>query len=135
MIITEKEMVNRMTDSLKKASDKAKEFTKVEASKKPALFVDFIHELKIAAGCSHQLAHSRIDQSPHWLDIRDNLEKIVEVSQTLPALTGEQNFIWISISNTLTQFAENIRKLFDVPGMSMTSVDQILQKRLENASQ
>lgn len=128
-------MVNRLTDNLRKSADKAENFSKVEEIKRPQLFVEFINGIKVAAGCSHQLAHARIDQSPHWLDIRDKLEKVIEIGQHLPTLSGETVFLWNGIASTLKSLAVNIEKLFDMPGMKMSEVDAILTQRLKNADE
>lgn len=126
-------MVNRLIDSLKKASSRADEFTKVEQKEKPVLFIDFVNGLKVAAGCSHQLAHSRIDQSPYWLSIRDNLEKIIEIGQHLPTFSGEQNFLWKGISESLSELSKDVFILFQSKGTPWATVEKMLDERLSNA--
>ena len=128
-------MVDRLTDSLKKASARAEDFTKAESREKPRLFVQFVDALKVAAGSSHQLAHSRIDQSPHWLGIRDRLEGIIEISQKLPTFTGESNFLWQGISDSLKALSKAIKELFDSRALPYATVDKMLQARLERANE
>lgn len=126
-------MVSRLTDSLKKSSARAGEFITTENTEKPKLFIDFINGLKVAAGCSHQLAHSRVDQSPNWLAIRDNLEAIIDIGQHLPTFSGEQAFFWKSISDSLSDLSKGVIQLFESKAMPFADVEKALDYRLKNA--
>lgn len=101
LVLTEQEMLNRFSDSLRRASSIAHEIMKAEEKEKPRMFVDFIHEIKTAAGSAHQMAHTRPDQSPKWLTLRDLLEKIIEVGQVVPLMGQNQNGLWFSIKGSL----------------------------------
>jgi hypothetical protein len=66
--VQEQEMISRLSDSLKRAASRAKEITEAEETKKAEIFIDFIDNIKIAAGSSHQLAHAQ--ENPYWLPSR-----------------------------------------------------------------
>lgn len=101
--ISEKEMLDRYVDSLKRAASRASEFIRADEKLKPTLFVDFLHEIKIAAGSAHQL--SLAQENPNFLTIRDKLEAILEVGQTLPTFGPKQNGLWMSIKASLEQMS------------------------------
>jgi len=123
-------MISRFTESLKKSASRAKEFTEVELDKKPALFLDFIEGLKAAAGSSHQLAHAQMN--PYWLDIRDRLEKIIEVGQSLPSFNNPNYALWLQISQSLLYLAEQGNKMFLKKAISVQKVNELLDVRLKN---
>lgn len=109
LIISEHEMIERFYDNLKKSSSRVKEFMTAQEQDKPALFVDFIDGLKVAAGSAHQLAHAQ--ENPHFLGIRDVIEKVIEVGQELPTFTGQQAGIWFKIKTSLDGIAERGRQM------------------------
>lgn len=131
LYISETEMLERYIDSLKKASSRANEFTKTELSKRPALFVDFIDGLKVAAGSAHQLAHAQMN--PKWLDTRDIIEGIVTVSQTLPTHTEADNYLWLRIRDSLDMMVVSGRKLATSKAMVRPDVLAHLDHRAKNA--
>lgn len=92
-------MIERFDDSLRKASARAVEFNRTPLEKRPALFVDFIDGLKVAAGSAHQLAHTQ--ENPHFLKIRDTIESVIEVGQVMPTMSDEHSGLWLRISNSL----------------------------------
>lgn len=98
--ITETEMIARFNDALKQASSRATEMIHSELSSKPKIFTEFLNSLKVAAGSCHQLAHYQ--ENPHFLDLRDLIERCIEVGQTLPTFTVDQAPLWDSISQSLT---------------------------------
>lgn len=124
--INEAEMIERFCDSLKKSSARAREFSTTELNKKPALFVDFIDGLKIAAGSSHQLAHAQ--ENPHFLTLRDILEGVIEVSQSLPVFSGNQDKLWESIAVSLEQMAKKGQTM--ATSLSMKRVDVLANLNL-----
>lgn len=128
--ISETEMLNRYIDSLKKASSRAVEFNKTEMKKRPALLVDFVDGLKIAAGSAHQLAHAQMN--PKWLDTRDILEGIITVSQTLPIHSEADNFLWTRISSSLDQMVVTGRKLATSKAMNRLDVLRNLDHRAQS---
>lgn len=120
-------MIERFTDSLKKAASRAEEFTRSAEENKPKLFVDFIDGLKVAAGSAHQLAHAQMN--PLWLNVRDRLEKVIEVGQTLPTFSGEQNNLWIGIKNSLLMLVESGNKMYLRKALPYQQVDKLLDIR------
>jgi hypothetical protein len=120
LYVTEQEMIERYVDSLKKASSRAVEIIKSDLNKRPKLFIEFIAELKIAAGSTHQLFHSQ--QNPYWLKIRDTLEKIIEVGETVPPQTAKQNGLWFQIKTALDSMIDRGQKLFIVKPMKTLDV-------------
>lgn len=108
--VSENEMLDRFNDGLKRAASCAGQFTKVEESQKPVIFIDFIDGIKIAAGSAHQLCHSQ--QNPNWLNIRDFLEGVIEQSQKIVYLPGIFNTpVWSQIKQSL--------ETMSVKGMTM----------------
>lgn len=118
--ISEQEMISRYVDSLKRAASRAVEFIRAEESAKPALFVDFLHQIKVAAGSAHQLGITQ--ENTHFLVLRDKLEMIIEVGQTLPTFGPKQNGLWMSIKNSLEQMAQTGFRLATSKGMKRTEV-------------
>lgn len=130
LYVTEAEMKERFTDSLKKSASKAKEFTEAELNKKPQIFVEFIDGLKIAAGSAHQLAHSQ--ENPKWLQVRDILEKIIDVGQILPTFSSESSPLWIRIKDQLEAIAIGGEKLATSAAMPRYEVLSRIEDRLKN---
>jgi hypothetical protein len=93
--VSEYEMIERFSDSLKKSAARAGEFLRTPLEKQPTLFVDFIEGLKTAAGSAHQLAHAQ--ENPNFLRIRDTLEAIIGIGQTLPTFNRAQSGKWFEI--------------------------------------
>ena len=120
LYVTEQEMVERYVDSLKKASSRSLEMIKADFGKRPKLFIEFIAEIKVAAGSAHQLFHSQ--QNPYWLKIRDALEKIIEIGQTVPPQSVKQNGLWSQIKTSLDGMIERGQKLFIVKPMQALDV-------------
>src|ERR1700761_7277790 len=133
LYITEKEMLDRYVDSLDKASARCLDIIKAEEKDKPALFVEFLNSIKVAAGSSHQLAHSRPDQSPQWLDLRNLLENVLEAGKELPLMTNKQNGLWMNIRNSLKTLTEKGKKVAFSRGMSRTDVLFDMDLRMKNA--
>lgn len=127
--VTESEMIERYVDSLKKAAARAEEFTTAKDVNKPKLFVDFIDGLKVAAGSAHQLAHAQMN--PKWLDLRNVLEKIVEIGQELPTFEGT-NHLWIKIKGNLEQLADKGQRMASARAVSRQDVLESLDHRLKN---
>lgn len=130
LYVSESEMLERYVDSLKKASARASEFNKTKMKKRPALFVDFVDALKVAAGSSHQLAHAQMN--PKWLDTRDILEGIITVSQTLPTHSEADDFLWTRISASLDQMVVTGRKLATSKAMTRLDVLRNLDHRAQS---
>jgi len=123
-------MIERYVDGLKKAADRAKDFMTVEENKKPTLFVEFIDSLKIAAGSAHQLAHAQ--ENPNFLDIRDTIEKVIEIGQHLPTFTNKQAGMWLSIKVSLEGLAEKGRRMATNRALTRQNVLKNLDIRKEN---
>lgn len=132
LYVNESEMLERLVDSLKKASARALEFPKTEMKKRPELFVDFIDAIKVAAGSSHQLAHAQMN--PKFLDTRDILEGIITVSQTLPLHSEKDDYLWTRISESLDQMVVTGRKMATSKAMTRLDVLQNLDHRAQNLS-
>ena len=113
-------MIERLADSLKRASSRAKEFMTAVEAEKPKLFVDFISNLKIAAGSCHQLG--LYQENTNFLKMRDNLEKVIEVGQSLPTFTGNQSGLWFSIKTSLDNMAEQGKRMATSKGMKRSDV-------------
>ena len=88
LYVSESEMIERFSQGLSKSAARAKEFLTIPQDKKPQTFVDFIDGIKVAAGSAHQLAHAQ--ENPHWLEVRDYLEGVIELGQNLPTLSTEK---------------------------------------------
>lgn len=123
-------MILRFSDGLKRAASHAKEFTECELDRKPKLFVEFIESLKASAGSSHALAHAQMN--PYWLDVRDRLEKIIEVGQSLPSFNNPNYALWLQISNSLLHLADQGNKMFLRKALTAGQVDKLLDIRLKN---
>jgi hypothetical protein len=102
-------MLNRYIDGLKKAASRAGEFHSNAMANRPKLFVDFIEGLKGAAGSAHQLSHSRMDT--RWLDIRDFLEKILDLGKTMPPTNESDARMWAMIQQNLNGMVDKGQKL------------------------
>lgn len=114
-------MIERYVDSLKTAASRAQEFTVAKENAKPQLFVDFIEGLKVSAGSAHQLAQSRMDT--RWLDVRDNIEKILDLGKAMPPTKGDDSELWLKIQQVLLNMAENGKKLSNM--ISQTRLDTL----------
>lgn len=130
LYVQESEMIERFDDSLSKASARAKEFMKTEEVDKPALFIDFIDGLKVAAGSAHQLAMAQ--ENPNFLTIRDTLEQIIEVGQQLPTFTGQQAGLWFQIALSLDGIKETGVKQARAKAMTRQNVLAQLDLRQKN---
>ena len=106
---------------------------KVDGNKRLSLFVEFVNAIKISAGCSHQLAHARHDQSPYWLEIRDKLEAVIDISSKLPIYDEKQAYVWTQVAGSIKGLAEGVRQLYKSKALSMDVVNKMLDHRLENA--
>lgn len=109
-------MLGRYNESLRVAADRARQFTTEKESSKPQLFIDFVEGLKVAAGSAHQLSMARMDT--RWLDIRDCLEKILDLGKSMPPTKGDDSQMWIRIETTLLQMADNGIKLSNMKSQS-----------------
>lgn len=118
--VSEHEMINRFGDSMRRAGSIAKQFMTATEPEKPALFVNFIHELKIAAGSAHQISIYR--ENTHLLTIRDTLEGIIDIGQTTPVFTSAQAGMWFKIKQSLDRLGENGVKLATGKAMSREDV-------------
>lgn len=103
LYVQENEMIERFADSLKKSASRAKEFTEADESDRPKIFVDFIDGIKVAAGSAHQLAHAQ--ENPFWLQLRDLLEKVIEISSTFVRYSPSQKKHWNIIKVSLEHLA------------------------------
>ena len=112
LYLTEKQVLNRYVDGLREASSRAQEMMRSQESDKPKILVDFIHAMRTSAGSAHQLAHSQQDHSTAWLNLRDLLEKIIEIGEVLPLITSKSNGSWLTIKQQLDQMIVNGEKLF-----------------------
>lgn len=100
LVISENEMIYRFGDGLKLSISKAGEFIKTpKDSNKPELFLDFLGGLKVAAGSAHQLAHARMDT--RWLDLRDILEKVLDLGKEIPVSKADDGEMWLRIAKSL----------------------------------
>lgn len=121
LYVTESEMIGRFSDSLNKAASKAKEFLTATPSEKPRVFVDFIDGIKVAAGSSHQLAHSQ--ENPRWLEVRDYLEGVIELGQNLPTLSTEKTSrLWLQIETSLKNMNDIGSRMATAKAMSRNDV-------------
>lgn len=127
LYISESEMTSRFADGLAQASDRAKDFMSAKEVDKPKLFVEFIQGLKIAAGSAHQLAHTQ--ENPHFLTLRDILEKIIELGQTLPTFKQTQNGMWLSIKKSLDEMAIKGKKMATSKAVLRSDVLEMLDLR------
>ncbi len=127
-------MLDRYVDGLEKASSRAKEMVTSELNKQPEIFTEFLNSIKVAAGSAHQLAHSRVDVSTRWLHLRDVLEAILEVGQTLPTFGQKNNGAWMSIKKSLDQLADQGKRLFQAKAISKVDLNFELDQRLKNAA-
>ncbi len=130
ILVSETEMVQRYVDGLNRASSRASEFvTEVSPQKKAELFVDFIDNIKVAAGSSHQLAHQQMN--PKWLDVRDILEGVISVSQSITVFSGADNALWNSIKNSLDMMVIQGKKMATSKAMTRQDVLTNLDHRLK----
>lgn len=113
-------MIERMHDNLMRAADRAKDFMKAEESTKPALFVDFIGCLKVAAGSFHQL--SMAQENPNFLAMRDVIEQVIDVGQSLPTFNGNQAGLWFKIKLSLEGIADRGKRMATSKAMSRQDV-------------
>lgn len=132
--LTEKEMIDRYADGLQESASRALEFTTSAIKERPKLFTQFIHGIKVAAGSAHQLAHAQMN--PKWLDVRDLLEKIIDMNSNLPITTfnSEQQLVWSSISKSLLSLVEKGKTLATMkvmPHYEVLSRLDVRQKKLE----
>lgn len=118
--VTEHEMIQRYSDSMRKASAIAKEFMTALEQKKPSLFIEFITALKHSAGSLHQLAIYR--ENTHLLTIRDTLEGIIDIGQNTPIFTTAQAGLWFKIKQSLDRLAENGVRIANATAMSREEV-------------
>lgn len=127
LYVTESEMIERFIDSLKRAADRAKMFPEAENKKKGEIFVEFIDDIKIAAGSAHQLGHTQ--ENPKWLDTRDLLENIITVGYSLPQNNETENGLWAKVETLLLQLSETGRKLATMRAMKRSDVLLHLDQR------
>lgn len=113
-------MIQRFSEGLKKAAARAGEFYRSPQERRPQLFVDFIQGIKEAAGSSHQLAHAQ--ENTHWLAIRDNLEKVIELGRSFPPSTDNRSTVWIKVKTLLENLEISGRKLGASKAMTRTEV-------------
>lgn len=125
--ITEYEMIERYVDGLNKSASKAKEIMTATLEQKPALFVDFVSGVKVAAGSAHQLAHAQ--ENPHFLSIRDLLEGVIIASQDVVVFDQKYNGLWMKIKNDLEHMAVTGRKMANGKAMSRQAVLDNLDSR------
>lgn len=118
--VTEPEMLLRYCDGLKKAASRAGEFYRSPGENRPSLFVDFLQGIKEAAGSAHQLFHAQ--ENTHWLEIRDRLEKIIEIGQQFPPSHESQNTLWIKVKTLLEDLEITGRKLATSKSMPRNEV-------------
>lgn len=128
--ITESEMIERYIDGLKKASSRAEEFTKQPLKERPRLFFEFIEALKIAAGSAHQLAHAQ--QNTKFLSVRDIIEGVITVGQTLPLHSEADNQLWLQIRDSLDKLVAAGRKMATSRAMTRSEVLTQLDFKAEN---
>lgn len=102
--VQEQEMIVRFADGLSKAASRAKEMITAKEQEKPGIFIEFINGLKVAAGSAHQLAIYQ--ENPNFLSIRDKIEAVIDVGQTLPVFRANQNGMWFQIKNSLLTMSE-----------------------------
>lgn len=128
--ISEQEMIYRFKDGLDKAASRAKEFMTAQESYKPTLFIDFISALKVAAGSAHQLAITQ--ENPKFLTIRDQIERVIEVGQSLPTFNGMQAGLWFSIKGSLEGMSQIGHKMATSRAMKRSEVLKELDIRQKN---
>ncbi len=129
--ITEKEMLDRYVDGLKRAVSHAKEFHNSSPDQKPQLFLDFIDGIKVAAGSAHQLAHAQ--ENPKWLSTRDILEAVIAASQDIKVFIQEDNKHWDQIKTALEGMIVMGTKLATSKAMKRIDVLAHLDERAKNA--
>lgn len=122
LYLSENEAIQIYNEGLEKAKSKSLEMIKAELNKQPTIFIEFIDSLKRAAGACHGLAHSRIDHSTKWLTLRDNLEKIIDLGQTLPSFRQDNNGVWFQISKVLEQLVTHGKTLYNRKAFSRAEI-------------
>lgn len=120
-------MLDRYCDGLKMAASRAGEFYKSPTEKRPQLFVDFLHGIKVAAGSSHQLAHSQ--ENTKWLEIRDKLEQIIDIGKHFPPATDNRSTVWIKVKTLLETLEVTGRKLATSKAMKRSELLVNLNER------
>lgn len=128
--LSEKEMLDRYCDGLKRAASHAKEFKDSSPAKKPKLFLDFIDGIKVAAGSAHQLAHTQMN--PKWLSTRDLLESVIAASQSITVFLAEDNKHWDIITTSLEKLVVTGTRMATNKAMTRVDVLKHLDFRAEN---
>lgn len=113
-------MLSRFSDGLKQAASRAGEFYRSPTEKRPQLFIDFISGIKVAAGSSHQLAHTQ--QNTKWLELRDKLEQIIELGKTFPPSTDNRSTVWVTVKTLLENLEKSGRQLGSAKAMSRSEL-------------
>lgn len=118
--IGEREMINRLSDSMKEAADRANILASGITIEKPQALSEFLHALKVAAGSAHQLAIYRENLS--LFNVRDTLEKVLEYSRDLPLSMNNSSLIWLSIRDSLLGIRETAIKSADAKAKARQEV-------------
>lgn len=126
--LNEKEMINRFSDSMKRATSSAKTLSENRIEIKPQALIIFVHELKVAAGSAHQLYIYR--ENPYMETIRNTLEAVIEKSQDIVAIAP--SIYWTAIKEALDNIAVNGLKSIDSKAMSRQDVLTHLDYKQKN---
>lgn len=128
LYVSEMEMIERFSDSLKEAASRCRELPKTAESERPEIFVRLVSSLKISAGSAHQISMARLD--PRWLQFRDTLEMFSIVAQET-VFKDSDGPSWETIAKELDKLAYTGSKLFGAKARSRDDVLDDLLKREE----
>ena len=130
LIISEKEMIERYSDSLKEAASRCRELIKSDEKDRPEVFIKLAHSLKICAGSAHQLAISQ--ENTKFLQIRDAIERFLEFSQQ-NIFKKHEGHVWTVVANQLDILADNGKKVATSKAMTRLQVLTELDSRERKA--
>jgi hypothetical protein len=126
--LSEKEMISRFSDSMKRAASSAKTMTEDRVDLKPQALLTFVHELKVAAGSAHQLFIYR--ENLFMEKIRDTLEAVIEQAQNVVATAP--SIYWFTIKQALENIAVSGLKSVDQKAMTRQDVLANLDYKQKN---
>lgn len=113
-------MIERYVGGLKQSASAVTELQKSELVDRPAIVVKFIDGIKVAAGSAHQLCHAQ--ENPHFLDIRDRLEAIIDQTEILVTSASPDNPLWTKIKEHLLGIADKGKRMATSKGITRAEV-------------
>lgn len=126
LYVTEKEMIERFGDSLKEAASRCREFSKVEVTERPEIFIRLVASLKVGAGSAHQLSMAQMN--PQWLFIRDMLENFSVFAQE-NIFKESEGKIWSLVADELDKLSVSGHKMATDKAISRQDALDILDER------